>query len=217
VVGHVKQWGLDSDDTERLRAQFYLPWMQMPDQYVSLVSSGAALVVRSALPLSGLFNAIHRVSRDMSPEQVIYGAQTMDGIIAESLATRRFAMVLLAGFACLALILASIGIYGVISYVVGQRKQEIGIRMALGAQKKDVLRLVLEGGARLALAGVVLGIVAALGVTRLMSSVLYGVGATDPLTFFAVATLLILVALVACYIPAHRAARVDPMVALHYE
>jgi predicted permease len=217
VVGHVKQWGLDSDDRERLRAQFYLPWMQMPDEYVSLVSSGAALVVRSAIPVSGLLNSIHRVSSEMSPEQVIYGAQTMEGIIAESLATRRFAMVLLAGFAGLALILASIGIYGVISYVVGQRTQEIGIRMALGAQKKDVLRLVLERGGRLALAGVLLGVAAALGLTRLMRSLLYGVGAGDPLTFFAVATLLILVALVACYLPARRAARVDPMVALRYQ
>jgi predicted permease len=217
VVGHVKQWGLDTDDTERLRAQFYLPWMQMPNEYVSLVSSGVGMLVRSAAPLSGLLDSIRRVSSHISTQQVIYGAQTMEEIIAASLATRRFVMILLAVFAGLALVLASIGIYGVISYVVGQRTQEIGIRMALGAQRKDVLRLVLEGGGRLALAGVVLGLLAAFGLTRLMTSLLYGVGATDPLTFFAVATLLILAALAACYLPARRAARVDPMVALRYE
>jgi ABC-type antimicrobial peptide transport system permease subunit len=217
VVGHVKQWGLDTDDTERLRAQFYLPWMQMPDDYVSLVSSGVGMLVRSAAPVSGLLDSIRHVSAQMSAEQVIYGAQTMEGIIAESLATRRFTVILLAVFAGLALVLASVGIYGVISYVVGQRTQEIGIRMALGAQRKDVLWLVLERGGRLALAGVVLGVFAAFGFTRLMTNMLYGVGAADPLTLFAVATLLILVALAACYVPARRAARVDPMIALRYE
>jgi ABC-type antimicrobial peptide transport system permease subunit len=141
----------------------------------------------------------------------------MDHIIARSLASRRFAMILLAVFAALALVLASIGIYGVISYIAGQRTHEIGIRMALGAQRSHVLKIVLGQGARLALLGVVIGLAAAVGLTRLMTTILYGVSATDPLTFSAVAIVLTLVALVACYIPARRAMRVDPIVALRYE
>ena len=143
--------------------------------------------------------------------------QTFDGIISKSLAAQRFSMILLGVFAALALLLASIGIYGVISYVVGQRTHEIGIRLALGANRLHILRLILGRGGVLALAGVALGLASSLGLTRLMSSLLYGVRATDPLTFAGVAMLLILVALVACYIPARRATKVDPMVALRYE
>jgi len=216
VVGHVKQWGLDTDDTQSLRAQFYVPWMQMPDDYVARAPSGAGMVVRSAAGAE-VFAAIRHVSAQMSNQQVIYGTQTMEQLISDSLATQRFSMILLAAFAGLALVLASVGIYGVISYVVGQRTHEIGIRMALGAERSHILRLVLNGGGKLALAGVAAGCLAGLGLTRLMNSLLYGVSASDPITFATVAMVLTSVALAACYVPARRAAKVDPMVALRYE
>jgi ABC-type antimicrobial peptide transport system permease subunit len=153
----------------------------------------------------------------MNSQDVVFEAHSYEEIVSRSLAERWFSMVLIGIFAMLALVLSSIGIYGVISYVVGQRTHEIGIRIALGAQRKDVLALVLGEGTRSTLLGVGIGLVAALGLTRLMVSVLYGVSATDPLTFVAVAGVLAAVALAASYIPARRAMRVDPIVALRYE
>lgn len=217
VVGHVNQWGLDSDDTESLRAEVYIPCMQMPDAYMAMVPSGIGFVVRAARNTASLLDSIRSVSRQMSGQQVIYGAQTMDQIISDSIAARRFSMILLGIFAALALLLSSVGIYGVISYLVGQRTQEIGIRVALGARRWDVLRLVLSHSAQMAVLGVLIGVAASLALTRLMSKMLYGVSATDPLTFFAVAIVLTCVALAASYIPARRAMRVDPIVALRYE
>jgi ABC-type antimicrobial peptide transport system permease subunit len=147
----------------------------------------------------------------------MYNTETMDGVISESLAARRFSMILLGIFAALALVMSCVGIYGVISYLVGQRVHEIGIRMALGAEQRDVLRMVLGEGAKMALVGVAIGVVAAFALTRLMEKMLFGVSAHDPLSYAGVAGLLVLVALAACYIPAHRATKVDPMVALRYE
>ncbi|HKZ03657.1 MAG TPA: FtsX-like permease family protein, partial [Pyrinomonadaceae bacterium] len=136
---------------------------------------------------------------------------------AGTLADRRFSMILLDAFAVVALLLASLGLYGVISYLVGQRTHELGIRIALGAQRTNVLRLVLGQGMKMALGGVALGLVAALGLTRLMAKMLYGVSTTDPVTFAVISLLLITVALLACFIPARRATRVDPLIALRYE
>ena len=141
----------------------------------------------------------------------------MDEVIAGSFAARRLSMILLGVFAGLALVFACVGIYGVISYVAGQRTHEIGVRMALGAQRGDVMRLVLGEGAKMALLGVGAGIAGALALTRLMASQLFGVSAHDPLTYGVVAILLMSVALLACYLPARRAVRVDPLVALRYE
>ena len=216
IVDHVNQWGL-ADDAQNLQAQIYLPAMQMPDGFTVLVSYGTSAVVRYAGSAPGIIDSIRDTSRKMNSEQVVYGEQTMEEMISDSISDRKFSMVLLGAFAALALLLSSIGIYGVISYLVGERTHEIGIRMALGAQRKNVLALVLGEGVKLALLGAAIGIAAGLGLTRLMADLLYGVSATDPLTFAAVPIVLLGVAVLACYIPARRAMRVDPMVALRYE
>ena len=148
---------------------------------------------------------------------IVYGSESEEEVVARSIASPRFSLILLGAFAGLALLLAGIGIYGVLSYLVGQRTREIGVRMALGAQRLDVLRMVLGDGARMTMVGAAIGLVAALALTRLMASMLFGVRPTDPVTFAAVAVLLCDIALFACYLPARRAAKVDPMVALRYE
>jgi putative ABC transport system permease protein len=148
---------------------------------------------------------------------IVYDNESEEEVVARSIASQRFSLILLGAFAGLALLLAGIGIYGVLSYLVGQRTHEIGVRMALGAQRFDVLRMVLQNGARMTLAGTAIGIVAALGLTQLMASMLFGVRPTDPVTFGLVTMVLCGIALFACYLPARRAAKVDPMAALRYE
>jgi putative ABC transport system permease protein len=217
IVGHVKQWGLERDDAEAVQAQVYLSFMQLGDPIMKLTAPGAGVVVRSTGSAPTLFDSLRHASAQMSSQQVVYGPESMDEIISGSLAARRFSVILLSVFAGLALLLASVGIYGVISYVVGERTREMGIRMALGAQRSDILWLILRQGGTLAGAGVVLGLILAIGLARFLTAQLYGVRATDPVTFLAVAMLLGLVALAACCIPALRAAKVDPMVALRYE
>ena len=217
VVGHVKQWGLDSDDTQSLRAQLYEPFRQYPDAAMPNFAAGTRVVVRTEQPLSNQFDLVRSTIKNLNSQNVIYSPQTMNETIADSLSRRRFAMVLLDSFAVMALLMASIGLYGVISYLVERRTQELGIRMALGAQRKNVLALVLTDGLKMAFAGVIVGLLAALGLTRLLTGLVYGVSATDPVTFAVIATLLILVALLACYLPARRATKVDPLVALRYE
>jgi ABC-type antimicrobial peptide transport system permease subunit len=150
----------------------------------------------------------------MGSSQVLYDFKTMDEVVGEATSDRRFALILIAAFASTALILASIGIYGVMSYSVLQRSQEIGIRMALGARRNAVLAMVMYGGARLTLMGVVIGSIAAVGLTRFINSFLYGVRPSDPVTFLVVAAFLAGVALTASYVPARRATRVDPLSAL---
>jgi predicted permease len=218
VVGHVKQWSLDADQKiSPLQAEFYFPWAQTSDQYTKSYGSGSFSMVQTdghdPQIVSALRNAVHQISNEM----VIANPETMTNIVADSIAARRFTMILLSIFAALALVLASIGIYGVISYTVGERTQEIGVRMALGAERFDILRLVLANGGRLLLIGVGVGLVTALALTRTMQSQIAGIRAADPVTFLAVTFLLSAVAVLACYLPARRAAKVDPMVALRYE
>ncbi|HEY3927118.1 MAG TPA: ABC transporter permease [Candidatus Koribacter sp.] len=218
VVGHVSQWSLDNESQiSPLKAQFYEPWSQMTNQYTTSYGSGSFTMVRTDGRDPQAIATLKSAVRQISGEMVVANSESMSGIVADSFASRKFTMVLLSVFAGLALLLASIGIYGVIAYAVGQRTQEIGVRMALGAERHDILRMVLSNAGRLLLLGIAIGVGAALGVTRLMTNQLSGVRPTDPLTFVAVAVLLALVALLACYVPARRASRVDPMVALRYE
>ena len=213
VVGHVNQWGLDTDATQSLRIQTYESMLQLPEQQLSLVPMGMDVVVRSKAHGAAVFPAIQRSMAEMSREQVVYNPTTMESTIADTLAGWRFSMILLSIFAAVALLLASVGMYGVLSYVVGQRMQEIGIRMALGADRRNVLLWVLWHGARLALIGAAVGVAAALGLTQIMqsSSLLYGVHAYDPWTLGCMTLLLMLVAIGACCVPALRAMGVDPM------
>jgi len=206
VVGGVRDTGFD----QQPRPTIYFPSLQTADQTMTLV-------VRTTLPPAAILPAIKNAIWLVDKNQPLFEVRSMDEIISGIISAQRLAFLLLGVFAFLALALAAIGIYGVTSYVVSERTREIGVRVALGAQPSDVSRLVLGHGARLAGIGVICGIVASLALTRLLSSLLFGVSATDPLIFFGVAALLLTVALAACYIPARRAMRTDPIVALRYE
>jgi putative ABC transport system permease protein len=215
VVNHVKYAGLD-DSGPANQYQAYYSLYQDPDQWVPLNYPDASIIVRTPLDATTLIPAINQ----SSSEQPIYNVQTIQQIISASMSEQRFPMILLGAFAGLALLLASVGIYGMISYSVTQRVQEIGIRMALGADKGKVLRLFVGQELKLVLSGTAVGAVGALILTRTLSSLshlLYGVGSGDPLTFATTSIVLIAVAALAGYIPARRAAKVDPMVALRYE
>ena len=217
IAGHVKHWGLDDTGDQPIEAELYFPIMQVPDKFMPLLAKGAEFIMRTRVVPDTLFTPIRSTIERINSQQVMYAAHTMDETVADSLTSRRFAMILLGVFATVALVLSCVGIYGVISYVVGQRTHEIGIRIALGAQRRDVLGMILGQGAKLALIGVAIGVAVALGLTRLMSDFIFGVSAHDPLTFAGVAVILVAVALAACYVPARRAMRIDPIAALRYE
>ncbi|MFT4113672.1 ADOP family duplicated permease [Silvibacterium sp.] len=220
VVAHVNQWGLDSDASQSLRVETFQPVMQLPPVQIGLVPMGVDVLVRAKGNDTGAaLAAVKRAMTEMSREQVVYGPATMDSIVNDSLAGWRFSMILLSVFAGVAVVLASLGIYGVIAYAVSERRQEIGVRMALGADRSRVMRWVLAQGGRLALIGVALGLGCAALVTPMMASsaLLFGVRSFDPLTMGAVTGVLLLVALAACAVPAWRATRVDPMAALRTE
>ena len=220
VVGHVKLWGLKDPPSIAPQNQLYVSLYQDPDQWVASNYPDTTVVVRTPLDLSALLPAIKNAVYASGSDQPVFDVQTMQQIVSQSMSSQRFPMILLGSFAGLALLLASVGIYGVISYSVTQRVHEIGIRVALGAEKRNIFRLVIGQGLRLVLAGLAVGAAAALILARLLSSfahLLYGVGAGDPVTFIAVSLLLTGVAILACYLPARKATRVDPMIALRYE
>jgi putative ABC transport system permease protein len=217
VVGHVKHWGLDSDDKAKIRDQIYFPVQQVPDKFMSEAVAGLTLVLRTGPEPLSMVSAVRAQVAGPTRDQPIYAVRTMEQIISGSLAERRFTMLLLIIFAATALLLAAVGIYGVMSYTVTRRTHELGIRTTLGATRGEIVRLVLHQGMKLAAIGMAAGLVAALALTRLMADLLYGVRPADPATLAAVALLLGGIAFLACYIPARRATAVDPVVALRCE
>ncbi len=206
IVGDSKHMNLDAE----VKPMSYWP-------HPELTYSGMTFVIRTKGEPTAVANAARNVIRALDPEQPVADVRTMESLIGTSVARARFNTLLLTIFAVVALLLASLGIYGVMAYSVAQRTHEIGVRMALGARAGDVLRLVVRRGMALALGGVAIGVIASFALTRLMTTLLFNVSATDPLTFIGIPLLLSLVSLLACLIPARRAAKVDPMVALRYE
>jgi predicted permease len=206
VAGAVRHERLDKET----RQSIYVPYLQIPVRSM-------ALAVRTTGNPESFAGAVRQEVRALDKDQPVTNVMTMDAVISRSVWQQRFYTILFGVFATLALVLAAVGIYGVMSYAVAQRTHEIGIRMALGARAADVLRLVIKNSMLLISIGVVIGLVGALALTRLLATMLFGVTPTDALTFVAVSAVLIIVALVACYVPARRATKVDPLVALRYE
>ncbi|HEU4933890.1 MAG TPA: FtsX-like permease family protein, partial [Pyrinomonadaceae bacterium] len=209
IVADIRQMGLD----EPVKAEMYLPYQQIDHPWFM----PRDLAIRTNGDTSNLVGSVRQIIREVDPDQPISNVATMEEVLGTEAAQRRMGMIMLVGFALLALLLASLGIYGVLAYFVTQHTSEIGVRQALGATPRDILFLVLKKGMGLTLLGVAIGLASAFALTRLMSSLLFGVKASDPLTFVAVPVLLAVVALLACYIPARRATKVDPLVALRYE
>ena len=210
VVGIVRRVKMDGLNEDSNRVQSYFPFRQMP-------FSGMTVVIKTSNDPIGLVSAVREQVLAIDPDQPVYNINTMEQLRSDSIAPDRLNLMLLACFAAVALILATVGIYGVMAYSVTQRTHEIGIRMALGARQSDVLGMVIRQGMKLAIGGLAIGLVGAWLATRAMTSLLFGVSATDPLTFAVISVVLIGVALGACFVPARRATKVDPMIALRYE
>jgi predicted permease len=217
IVRHVNQWGLDSDSSRPLHAQVYLSIDQMSDSSVAGMAQGVEAFVRGDGSVAPPFKLLQERLLAMSHKSVAYGDNSMVQVVQDSVASKRFTMSLLSAFAGLALLLAGIGIYGVLSYLVGQRTREIGIRIALGAARRDVLGMIMKDGAWMTSIGIGIGLAAALGLAQLMSSVLFGVKPTDVITFLSVVFILCFIAAMACFLPALRAMKIDPLTALRDE
>lgn len=217
VVDHVIHWGLDTDAQAKIRFQLYIPYLQIPDQFLPLVANATSLLVRTKSTPQSIASAVRRQAQTVDENQAIYEIRTMEQIIAGSISRQRILMMMLGAFAGGALFLAALGLYGILSYSVTQRTHEIGIRMALGAQQRDIFKLVVGQGLILAMIGIAVGLAAAFALTRIMSNLLYRTSATDPITFVVISLLLTGVTLLASYIPACKATKVDPLVTLRYE
>jgi len=210
VVRDVRNYGLDAD----VKPEVYVPFLQNAPGYLAGVASAMTIIVRSINDPSALTNALREQVQVLDKDQPISEIRTMEWYLSDSMAQRRFNMLLLGAFAGLALILAAVGIYGVIAYTVTQRTHEMGIRIALGARGTDIFKLIFGQAMLTTAAGLVIGLGAALGLTRLLQTLLYQVTATDPVVFVSITLLLLLVAMAAAYIPARRAMRVNPITAL---
>jgi predicted permease len=217
VVGHVKQENLDTEAGSTILPQLYMPFDQIPDQFLASGIGELHVVVRTASDPAGLVPAMKQTVRNIDRDVPVFDISTVEEVVASSIARQRFTLLLLGSFAILALILASVGIYGVMAYSVTQRSHEIGIRMALGAGRPRILGIVVGSGVKLALFGVGAGLIGSIIMTRFLSGMLYNISPYDPVTLSSVALLLAVVATIASYIPARRAIKVDPMVALRYE
>src|SRR5215468_10674276 len=215
IVRHVEQYNLDSPAIRP--PQFYFSFNQISADRLPGSTRRINLLLRTDVEPTSLSSAVRAQIAALNKDQAVFNVRTMDDIVSQSVAPRRFSMMLLTVFAVAALLLASIGIYGTMSYAVAQRTREIGLRITLGAQRENVLRMVIGEGMKLALIGVALGLIASFALTRTMKNLLFGVGTTDPLTFLGITLLLAAVALFACWIPARRATKVAPLVALRYE
>ncbi len=217
VIGHIRHKGLDSDDEAKVREQLYLPFAQLPDPFLRLTSSGMSLLIRTSVPPLTIVERIRQQVRGTTRDQAIYDVQTMEQIMSGTLAKQRFLLLLFAIFAGLALLLACVGIYGVLAYLTTQRAPEIGVRMALGASSREVMRLVLRQSLGMTLVGTCVGLGASLAAGRLLEQLVNGVRPGDPLAFATVTLVLLVAALVASFLPARRASRIDPMKALRQE
>jgi ABC-type antimicrobial peptide transport system permease subunit len=217
VVGHVRHWGLGADDSSKVHDQCYYPLAQVPDSLIRFFSSIMSVAVRTQVPPLNLLESLRREVRGATGDQSLYGVRTMEELVSDSLARQRFLLLLFGIFAAVALLLACIGIYGVLAYLTGQRVPEIGVRIALGASSTGVMWMVLRQSLLMIFVGVGIGVAAALAAVRLLRGLVEGVQSIEPLTFFAMILILVVAALLASFVPARRASRLDPMKALRQE
>jgi hypothetical protein len=217
VVGHVRHWGLAGDDQSHLRAQFYYPFAQVPYPLLRRWSELMSIAVRTTISPMNALGPLRREVRGATGDQVLYEVHTMEQLMNDSLARQRFLLLLFSVFAGLALVLACVGIYGVLAYLTTQRVPEIGVRMTLGADAKEVMWLVLRQSLGMVFGGVAVGAVAALVAGRVLTQLVEGMQPTEVSTFAVTIPVLVLAALFASYLPARRASRIDPMSALRQE